>query len=95
MNYAPRELTDQEVDKFALRYYGGERIPHLHQDDLVVFVSNFNEYPKEPVYRFYSRGTNDLLVLKYDFDTNNWEQVPFDDRFYSLMWKLLISGVKR
>jgi len=69
----PRDLTEEEIDKFNLRYFGGERIKPGHEDTGNVWAS----YDKGslPTYRFYSCGTNCLLILRYLPNKDIWEKL--------------------
>jgi hypothetical protein len=60
----PRDLSEEEIDKFKLTYYGGKRMQLAIETSITVWSGNVTE--RDPVYRLYNRGTNDLLVLEYD-----------------------------
>lgn len=88
-----RDLTDEEVDKFNLRYLDGNRIPFSIENNLSIFYTNNTE--DQSMYRLYSRGTNNLLVLKYNWLKDKWEETTVDQikNVYGLLWLMSIELV--
>jgi hypothetical protein len=87
----PRELSEKEIDAFGLRYYGGEEIKAAYEDTGNVWVSA--DTGGLPTYRFYNRGTNDLLVLKYLPDKDVWKKIELSSikNLYNITWKMISS----
>lgn len=85
----PRDLTEKEIDKFGLRYYGGKEIKPAYEDTGNVWIT----YDKGslPTYRLYSCGTNCLLILKYLPEKDVWEEVQLSNvkALYSILWKII------
>jgi hypothetical protein len=84
----PRELTDKEVDKFELKYYGGKRIkPAFENTDNLWSAADTGDLP---TYRLYSVYTNYIVVLKYIPDTDAWEKVKLTDikNLNGFIWKM-------
>jgi hypothetical protein len=84
----PRELTEEEVDKFKLRYYGGKKIkPSFEDTDNNWSAADTGDLP---TYRLYSVYTNYIVVLKYIPDIDVWEKVKLIDikNLNGFIWKM-------
>lgn len=87
-----RELTEQEINLHKLRYGNGAKIPHIYEDNGVVWLSQEENPPESYMYRFYDCGTNYFKVLVYNPIYDNWTEVELKDiPLYSIIWKMLLE----
>ena len=92
----PRELTEEEYrvclhTDFNKTSYRIE--PAWECTDNVWAAANDG---KLNVYRFYTLGTNCLIVLMYSFDKDEWKEIRLDSikNLYGILWKVIASGSK-
>jgi hypothetical protein len=90
----PRGLTKEEIDKFHLRYSCGTEIKPAIEVSTVIWSAAMTE--KDPIYRLYNKGTNNLLILRYNWDNDCWDRIEYTeiDNLYGLLWLtcLRLSG---
>lgn len=86
----PRDLNDIELDKFNLRYYGGKPIDFSFETTGIVWATAQTD--KDTYYRFYACGTNNLKILKYNIDKDEWLEVQLSEvpNLYSIMWMMCL-----
>jgi hypothetical protein len=87
----PRDLTDIEADKYYLRYSDGGIINYSIETTLTIWAAAATEI--DPVYRLYNRGTNNLLILRYDWGIDEWQEIKYNEikNIYGLLWLLCIK----
>jgi hypothetical protein len=87
----PRNLNEEEVEKFHLRYYNSDIIQPVYEGTSNVWSAA--DTGKLPVYRLYNRGTNALLVLCYSWETDRWTEIELAniDNLYGLIWKIMVK----
>jgi len=93
----PRELNEEEIKKYELRYYNSDEVAQpAIETTAVVWSAAMTE--TDPVYRLYAHRTNCLLVLKYDWGKDSWDRIEFEEihNLYGLLWLmcLRISSLK-
>lgn len=91
ITFKPRELTEEEVDKFKLRYYEGNKMkPVFESTDNVWSAADTGNLP---TYRIYNGGTNNMIVLKYTPNGDIWEKINLFDigNLNSFIWKMCLK----
>jgi len=84
----PRDLTDEEIDKFKLRYSSGKKIkPWFENTDVNWSAADDG---KLLTYRIYNVYTNYIVILRYTPDKDVWEKVKIEDikNINGFMWKI-------
>jgi len=87
----PRELTDEEIDKYDLRYSDGPIKKPAIEASTVIWASQMTE--TDPIYRLYDGGTNILIVLVYNWDTDTWDKIEYDEinNLPGLLWLMCLQ----
>jgi hypothetical protein len=88
----PRELTEEEINKFGLRcsYTKSEMKPAI-ETSTVIWTAAATE--KDPVYRLYNNGTNNLLILEYNWNEDSWNKIECTEinNLYGLLWLMCVK----
>jgi hypothetical protein len=90
-----REPDEDEKKKFNLYWHqGGDNVIDadwsFQATDEVWALANYKD---TPTYRLYYKGTNGMIVLKYDPPTDMWSEISIEDipNLYGFIWKMIVG----
>jgi len=69
----PRELTDGEIDNFGLRQPNGDEVKCSIETTDKKWSAEMTDV--DPVYRFYLKGMDELLILRFNWLADAWERI--------------------
>ncbi len=88
----PREFNNKEIEDFYKFTNVSDR--HLYPEfEGCIHIWATLDSGKEPVYRLYDRGTNCLIIYKYNWEKDIWEKITIEEihNIYGLLWLLCLK----
>jgi hypothetical protein len=87
----PRDVNEKEIEKFDLRYYGGTLKQPSIETSTIVWSAAMTK--TDPIYRLYNAGTNYLLILRYNWNSDEWKKIELNEvnNVYGLLWLMCLE----
>jgi hypothetical protein len=84
-----RNLTIEEIKEFHLYYHNNSVIEPVYEGYSEVWSTAIDK--DTPYYRIYNCGTNNIKVLFYNYKTDSWDEIKFEEiqNIYGLVYRLL------